>query len=134
MTDGNQSAKRVPAGATQHATAGPYSPVLEIQADRLIVISGQVAVDPLGEVVGSTIEEQSRYTLKNCRRQLEAAGCTFDDVFKVNAFLSNIDDWGRFNDVYLEMIPTPRPVRTTVGAGLVPPFLVEIEMWAAKRA
>lgn len=133
MSDGNQSAKRVPAGATQHATAGPYSPVLEIQADRLIVISGHVAVDPQGEPVGSTVEEQTRYTLENCRRQLETAGCTFDDVFKVNAYLSDIGDWGRFNAVYLEMIPSPRPVRTTVGAGLVPPFLVEIEMWAAKR-
>ncbi len=107
--------------------------MLEIQADRLIVISGQVAVDPQGKALGSTVEEQTRHTLENCRRQLETAGCTFDDVFKVNAFLSDIDDWGRFNAVYLEMIPTPRPVRTTVGAGLVPPYLVEIEMWAAKR-
>jgi 2-iminobutanoate/2-iminopropanoate deaminase len=133
MTDGNQNAKRLPAGASQHVTAGPYSPVLEIQADRLIVISGQVAIDPQGEVVGVTIEEQTRYTLENCRRQLETAGCTLDDVFKVNAFLTNLDDWARFNAVYVEMVPEPRPVRTTIGVMLLPGFLVEIEMWAAKR-
>ena len=37
--------KQRPARARQHATAGPYSPVLEIDARRLVVISGQVAVD-----------------------------------------------------------------------------------------
>ena len=43
------------------------------------------------------------HTLANCRRQLESAGCTFDDVFKVNAFMTDLDDWNRFNAVYMEM-------------------------------
>jgi 2-iminobutanoate/2-iminopropanoate deaminase len=127
------AAKRVPIGATQHSTAGPYSPVLEIQADRLVVISGQVALDPDGNIVGETIEEQTRATLANCRRQLETAGCTFEDVFKVNAYMTDLNDWNRFNAVYMELIPEPRPVRTTVGAKLLRTFLIEIEMWAVKR-
>jgi 2-iminobutanoate/2-iminopropanoate deaminase len=131
---GKRAAKRVPTGATQHSTAGPYSPVLEIQADRLVVISGQVALDPHGNIVGDTIEEQTRATLANCRRQLETAGCTFDDVFKVNAYMADLNDWDRFNAVYMEILPEPRPVRTTVGAKLLRTFLIEIEMWAAKRA
>jgi 2-iminobutanoate/2-iminopropanoate deaminase len=126
--------KRVPAGATQHSTADPYSPVLEIQADRLVVISGQVANDLQGNIVGDTIEEQTRATLANCQRLLESAGCTFEDVFKVNAFMTNLDDWNRFNAVYMEIMPEPRPVRTTVGVKLLRTFLIEIEMWAAKRA
>lgn len=127
-------AKRVPQGATQHSTAGPYSPVLEIQADRLVVISGQVALDPQGKTVGDTIEEQTRATLANCRRQLDSAGCTLDDVFKVNAYMTDLNDWDRFNAVYMETIPEPRPVRTTIGAKLLCNFLIEIEMWAVKRA
>jgi 2-iminobutanoate/2-iminopropanoate deaminase len=130
---GKRVAKRVPTGATQHSTAGPYSPVLEIQADRLVVISGQVALDPDGNIVGDTIEEQTGATLANCRRQLETAGCTFEDVFKVNAYMTDLNDWDRFNAVYMEIIPEPRPVRTTVGAKLLRTFLIEIEMWAAKR-
>src|SRR4051812_212025 len=129
---GITAAKRVPAGAIQHSTAGPYSPVLEIQADRLFVISGQVANDLQGNIVGDTIEEQTRVTLANCRRQLETAGCTFDDVFKVNASLADINDWDRFNAVYIESFAEPRPARTTIGAKLLKTFLVEIEMWAAK--
>src|SRR5262249_5479441 len=125
--------KRVPAGATQHASAGPYSPVLEVQADKLVVISGQVALDLDGNIVGDTIEEQTRQTLTNCRRLLESAGCTFEDVFKVNAFMTNLEDWNRFNAVYVEIMPEPRPVRTTVGVKLLRTFLIEIEMWAAKQ-
>lgn len=127
------SAKRLPPGATQHATAGPYSPVLEIEAARLVVISGQVALDAEGNVIGDTIEEQTRHTLANCRRQLEAASCSLADVFKVNAYMTNLDDWDRFNAVYVELVSEPRPVRTTIGAKLLPGLLIEIEMWAAKR-
>jgi 2-iminobutanoate/2-iminopropanoate deaminase len=127
------SAKRVPPGAIQHKTAGPYSPVLEVQADNLVVISGQVALDLEGNIVGDTIEERTRQTMANCRRLLESAGCTFDDVFKVNAFMADLEDWNRFNDVYMELMPEPRPVRTTVGVKLLRTFLIEIEMWATKR-
>ncbi len=135
-TAGHESkpVKRLPAGATQHATAGPYSPVLEVDARHLVVISGQVALDPEGSIVGDTIEQQTQYTLANCRRQLETAGCTLADVFKVNAFMSDLSDWDRFNAAYVESIPEPRPVRTTIGAKLLPGLLIEIEMWAAKRS
>jgi 2-iminobutanoate/2-iminopropanoate deaminase len=126
--------KHLPPGAAQHATAGPYSPVLEIQADRLVVISGQVAIDPAGNVVGNDIETQTRYTLENCRRRLEMAGCTFADVFKVNAYMADLTEWDRFNAVYAESMPEPRPVRTTIGAALLREFRIEIEMWAAKPA
>lgn len=132
-TAAGSPAKRVPPGAVQHKTAGPYSPVLEVQADRLVVISGQVALDLEGNIVGDTIEDQTRQTLANCRCLLESAGCTFEDVFKVNAFMANLDDWNRFNAVYMELMPEPRPVRTTVGVKLLRTFLIEIEMWAAKR-
>lgn len=127
----SRPAKSVPTGAAQHVTAGPYSPVLEVRPDRIIVISGQAAIDPAGNIVGDTIEEQSRYTLENCRRQLETAGCTPADVFKVNVYLTDLSEWGRFNVVYEEIMPAPRPVRTAVGTKLLEGLLVEVEMWAA---
>ena len=124
--------KTRPKDARQHVTAGPYSPVLEVDARRLVVISGQVAVDMSGEVIGSTIEEQTRATLNNCVAQLATAGCTLGDVFKVNIYLTDLADWTRFNAVYEEMMIEPLPVRTAVQAILLPGFLVEIEMWAVK--
>jgi 2-iminobutanoate/2-iminopropanoate deaminase len=125
-------AKRLPAGSRQHLTAGPYSPILEVRAERLIVLSGQVAVDLDGKAIGETIEQQTKATLANCRRQLATAGCDFSDVFKVNVYLKDLADWGRFNAVYDASMPSPQPVRTAVQAVLLDGFLVEIEMWAAK--
>jgi 2-iminobutanoate/2-iminopropanoate deaminase len=123
--------KTAPEGARQHRTAGPYSPVLVVDARRLVVISGQVAVDLEGRPIGETIEAQTRTTLANCAAQLANAGCSLSDVFKVNAYLSDLADWARFNAVYETILPPPLPVRTAVQAVLLPPFLVEIEMWAA---
>ena len=132
MADIHHPLKARPKGARQHATAGPYSPVLEVDATRLVVISGQVAVDMSGAVVGSTIEEQTRATLENCAAQLASADCTLGDVFKVNIYLTDLAQWARFNAVYEEMMTEPLPVRTAVQAVLLPGFLVEIEMWAVK--
>ena len=124
--------KMRPKDAKQHISAGPYSPVLEIDATRLVVISGQVAVDMNGEVIGATIEEQTRATLNNCANQLASADCTLGDVFKVNIYLTDLGQWVRFNAVYEEMMVEPLPVRTAVQAVLLPGFMVEIEMWAVK--
>ena len=124
--------KRRPEGARQHVTAGPYSPVLEVDAQRLVVISGQVAVDPHGRVIGGTIEEQTRATLGNCIDCLASAGCRLGDVFKVTIYLADLGHWTRFNEVYEELMPEPLPVRTAVQAILLPGYLVEIEMWAVK--
>ena len=127
------SCKKVPAGASQHKTAGPYSPVLEVETNKLVLISGQCPIDMDGNVIGETIEEQTEYTLENCKTQLAKAGCTLADVFKVNVFLTDLDNWPRFNEVYSKHFPEPRPVRTAVQAGLLYTFLVEIELWAAKK-
>lgn len=130
--DTDNPLKRRPEGARQHVTAGPYSPVLEIDAQRLVVISGQVAVDLHGRVIGSSIDEQTRATLGNCIACLASAGCTLRDVFKVNIYLADLGDWARFNEIYQEVMPEPLPVRTAVQAILLPGFVVEIEMWAVK--
>jgi len=124
--------KRRPEGAAQHTTAGPYSPVLELDAGRLVIISGQAAIDGSGNVVGQTIEEQTTKTLENCAFQLNTGGCTLGDVFKVNLYLSDLEEWSRCNAVYKQMMPEPRPVRTAVQTGLLPGLRVEAEMWAIK--
>lgn len=127
------SCKKTPKNVIQHKTAGPYSPVLEVEFNKLVLISGQAPIDIDGNVVGTTIEEQTEFTLKNCLSQLSKAGCTFADVFKVNVYLTDLDNWPRFNEVYAKHFPEPRPVRTAVKAGLLYTFLVELEMWAAKK-
>ncbi len=124
--------KEIPQGATQHVTAGPYSPVLEITCNKVVVISGQTSTAMDGRVLGETVEEQTRLVLENCKNQLATAGCTLEQVFKVNVYMKDLGEWGAFNAIYQEIMPEPRPVRTAVQTGLLPGILVEIEMWAAK--
>lgn len=122
--------KRVPDGAVQHITAGPYSPVLEVEGRKIIVLSGQAPLDLDGTVVGTTIEEQTEKVLDNCERLLSKAGCTFQNVIKCNVFMTDLALWDRFNEVYKKRIPDPKPARTAVGVQLLPGFLLEVEMWA----
>ena len=124
--------KQVPVGARQHRTAGPYSPVLIIPSGDLVVISGQGAIDPDGDIIGDTIEAQTQTTLHNCLQQLNVAGCDFQDVFKVNVYMTDLSQWAAFNAVYRTLLPDPKPVRTAIQAGLLPGLLVEVEMWAVK--
>ncbi|MFF2493988.1 RidA family protein [Agromyces sp. NPDC058064] len=120
------------ADATQHTTAGPYSPVLAVTAGELVVLSGQGPLDTHGNVQGADIGEQTKLTIENCARQLTTAGSSLSQVFKVNVFLADLGDWGEFNHEYLRHFSEPRPVRTTVGVQLLLGMRVEIEMWAAR--
>ena len=109
----------------------PYSPVV-ISGDHVFT-AGQVAFDADGNLVGETIEEQTRQTLENLRACLEAAGSSLDEVVKVTAFLSDLGNFAGYNAVYTEFFSAPYPARSSVGATLPPGTLVEIEA-VARRA
>jgi len=126
-----ESVKRAPA-ATQAPGHGPYSPVIEVAPGRIVVISGQAGVGPDGKTVGPDIRSQTRATIENCAMQLCNAGCTLADVFKVNVYMTDLNDWPVFNEIYAEMMPQPLPVRTAVETKLLRDFVVEIELWAVK--
>jgi 2-iminobutanoate/2-iminopropanoate deaminase len=110
----------------------PYSPVV-VSGDHVFT-AGQVAFDTTGAVVGEDIEAQTNQALTNVRACLAAAGCTLDDVVKVNAFLADLSDFEGYNAVYLEFFSEPFPARTTVQAGLPAGLLVEIEAVARRPA
>jgi 2-iminobutanoate/2-iminopropanoate deaminase len=100
----------------------------------LVYTAGQVAQDAEGSLVSGGIEVQTRQVLENIRACVEAAGCTLDDVIKVNAFLANLADFEGYNTVYREFFGEPYPARTSVQAGLPPGILVEIEAVARRSS
>ena len=107
----------------------PYSPVL-VSGD-LVYTAGQVPFDADGNLVSEDFAEQARQTFRNLGRCLEAAGCGFGDVVKVNAYLSDLGDFPVFNEVYAEYFTEPYPARTSVGAVLLG-FKIEVEAIARK--
>jgi 2-iminobutanoate/2-iminopropanoate deaminase len=103
----------------------PYSPV--VRSGDHVYTAGQVAFDATGTLVAGGTGEQTRQVLANLEACLDAAGCTFDDVVKVNVFLVDLADFEEFNEVYRAAFTEPYPVRTTVQAGLPGGIRVEIE-------
>ena len=103
----------------------PYSPV--VRSDGHVFTAGQVGFDASGTLVPGGIAEQTRQTLANLAACLRAAGCTLDDVVKVNVFLVDLADFDAFNEAYRSAFAAPYPARTTVEAGLPGGIRVEIE-------
>ena len=97
--------------------AGAYSPA--VKAGPFVFVSGQVPRDPVtGALVGDDIESQTKQVVANVSRALQAAGASLSDVVSVIVYLADIDDWGKFNTVYKELMPKPYPTRTALGANL----------------
>ncbi|KAF8761867.1 Lipase (class 3) [Rhizoctonia solani] len=85
----------------------------------LIFLSGQTPVDVNGSVV---------QCINNLGNVLEAAGHLGKKVVKVNVYLKNMDDFAQMNEIYSELLPTPKPARTCIQAAKLPNDVdVEIE-------
>ena len=91
-----------------------------------------VACAETGEVVGSTIQEQTIRVCENVKGILEAAGLDFSHVVKTTCFLADIGDFAAFNAIYGEYF-TGKPARSCVAVKDLPKgVLCEIEVIVAK--
>jgi len=111
-----------------YATGGMYSQA--VKADRLLFISGQVALDKEGNLVGKgDITIQTQQVMENLKATLEAAGCTFKDVIRISIFLVNLDDRPKFHDVRKRYFGHSVPASTllVVKSLANTDFLVEVE-------
>ena len=100
-----------------------------IKANGFVFASGQVGIDPrTGQVAGPDVAAQTRQVIENLRAVLEAGGSSLDRLVKTTVFLADMRTFEQMNAVYRELIPEPRPGRSTVEARLArPELLVEIE-------
>ena len=111
------------------AAVGPYSQA--IVADGIIYTSGQIALDPeSGKLVGTTIEEQAEQVMKNLTAILKEAGTSPENAVKTLCFLTDINDFAAFNEVYAKYF-TEKPARSCVGVQALPKgALCEVEVIA----
>lgn len=112
------------------AAIGPY--VQGKIVGNLLFASGQVPLSPeTGQVIGTTIEEQTQQVLKNISAILTEAGTDFDHVVKTTCFLSNIGDFVPFNEVYATAFKSDFPARSALEVARLPKDVkIEIEVIA----
>ena len=111
------------------APIGPYSQA--IKAGKSLYISGQIAIDPAsGNLVLSTIEDETHQVLKNIGAILSAADLDFSDVVSCTVFLNDMNLFSRINAVYATYFNAEiPPARATVQVSALPKF-VNIEISA----
>src|SRR5438445_552919 len=95
-------------------------------------VAPEARVDPAFPSYGSEIKNQTRYVLENLARTFEAAGTSLSRVVKAQVFLTDLDNFFAFDEVWREFFPIAPP-RTTIGTTglLVQDTLVEIDLIAA---
>ena len=100
------------------AAIGPYSQA--VIANGILYTSGQIALNPAtGEIVGTTIEEQTTQVMKNLGAILNAAGVDYENTIKTTWFLANMEDFTTFNGIY-EKYFTGKPARSCVAVKQLP--------------
>lgn len=106
---------------------GPYSPATKL--GDFVYLSGQIPLDPeTGEVVGTTIEEQTHQVMKNIGAVLADMGLGYKHIMKTTIYIADLNDFDKLNEVYGSYLEEPYPARSCVQAARLPKDVkVEIE-------
>lgn len=112
---------------------GPIASVALRHGDT-VYTSGLVGIDfRTGRPVSDTdFGAQVRKALDNLKEALESAGSSLDRVLSVRCWVSDWANWAAMNAIYATYFTRqPMPVRATVEAGLIPPYMFEIQATAS---
>ena len=104
---------------------GPFS--WGVKLGDFVFLAGQGPLGSDGRVIEGDISLQTRKTLENFRKVVEAAGSSLDDVVSTTVYLKDLEYFGSMNEVYSEFFAAaPRPARATVRADLLLGMKIEI--------
>ncbi len=112
----------------------PLSPATK--AGGFVYVSGLPPLNPdTGELITGDIQAQTRQSLENVKRVLQAAGSSLENVLKVHVYCSNSGYFAEVNEVYREYFDEDAPARTfiTVGSWMMP-FDIEIDCVAIENS
>ena len=119
--------------ATNASSSGPYSHAVD--GGDYIFFSGQTAMNANdAKDLSGDIAAQTHQCFRNLHSVMEQAGVTFDDVLKVNVYLTSMKHFKAMNEVYETYFDTPYPARTCV-AVLELPLAADVDIvMIAQRA
>jgi 2-iminobutanoate/2-iminopropanoate deaminase len=99
--------------------AGPYSHA--VKSGGLIFLSGQTPLDPAtGQLVETSIGDQTRRCLDNLAVVAAAAGAQLSDAVRVGIYVTDIGTFNQVNEAYVGYFETDPPARTTIGVAALP--------------
>ena len=105
---------------------GTYSQAVKV--NNTVYISGQIPLIPeTMEVLDGSVEEQIHLVFKNLKAIIDAAGGTFDNVVKLNIFLTDLSNFPTVNQVMAQYFSEPYPARAAIGVNELPKA-VPVEM------
>ena len=97
---------------TPTAAKPPATYSQAVKAAGLVFVSGTAPVDAAtGQLVGTTIQEQTRACLTNIAAILLAAGSSLDRAVSFTVILAEEDDFPGLNEEWLRWFPTDPPAR-----------------------
>ncbi len=101
------------------AAIGPYSQA--VMAGGMLYCAGQIPLDPAsGEMVCSSIEEETRRVMDNLGAVLAAAGTDFRHLVKTTIYLTDMADFPIVNQAYGSYFSDASPARSTVAVAALP--------------
>ncbi|MEE0867248.1 MAG: RidA family protein [Clostridia bacterium] len=114
------------------AAIGPYSQA--VIAGNLVFTSGQIPLLPsTGEMVEGSVKEQTHRVCQNLKAVLEEAGSSLENAVKTVCYLSNMEDFADFNEVYATYFVN-KPARSCVAVKQLPKgALVEVDVIAERN-
>ncbi len=111
-----------------------YKMATRLEGGRLLYVSGQVAWDASGNLVGKgDVRAQARQAFANLRGVLQAAGGDVANLMKITTYITRIEDFPAVAEARTATFPGELPASTliVVKALFHPDFLVEVEGVAA---
>jgi 2-iminobutanoate/2-iminopropanoate deaminase len=104
---------RIVQPADQPTPKGHYSPGIEHHG--IIYVSGQLPMDLVTrEPFAGDIETQTELALRNVEHVLKAAGSSLDRVVQMTIYVSDMELWGKVNEVYARVMGDHRPARAMI--------------------
>jgi len=97
---------------------GPYSQA--IRKGNIIFLSGQIPLDPKTMELVDGIEEQIKQVFENLSQVIKAADASFDDVAKLNIYLTDLSHFALVNKIMKSYFTEPFPARAAIGVASLP--------------
>ncbi len=97
---------------------GPYSQA--IRGGNIVFLSGQIPLNPNTMELVEGIDEQIKQVFENLSQVIKAADASFDDVAKLNIYLTDLSNFGLVNEIMKTYFTEPFPARAAIGVSSLP--------------